>query len=296
MPGVVCRRKMKAYSLMLPLTLCAVVAVAGCGTETKLSDNAEKTAKQRCEQIRTEIETLANHDWAGEYYHGDGLGVNVTLLLAPESGFVFEWHGCLGLYDRNYGAVSETDGRIRLAFTFENKREGFQGIAGELIPIPWGPRRYLVPADDVVGFCNAVNEGSEPRKDAHGRYLLRKGDAKRKVLGFPSVPQGFKAYLLKRPIEAEILAVGKPATRPSAFEWKFKDTPVTLNVGKDHGLLPGMELHVVKPDNIFESVRITKVEDEKSEGVMTQIGAGKKGPRVGWRLSTRFRWNAEKNE
>ncbi|MFH1038275.1 MAG: hypothetical protein V1789_06375 [PVC group bacterium] len=287
---------MKTCPLLSILSLIALTAFAGSSDDSKYSDEAENTAKVLREKIPAEIKTLGDHAWAGEYYHGDGRGVNVSLLLAPKSGYLFEWHGCLGLYDRNYGAVSEANGRIRLDFTFENKREGFQGIAEEFIPIPWGPRRYLVPADDVVGFCNDVNGGSEPREYAHGSYLLRAGDEKKNVFGFPSVPQKFQAYLLKRPIAAGIVAVGLPTTRPSVCDWNFKDIPVTLNVGKDHGLLPGMELHVVKPDNIVESVRITKVEDEKSEGVMTQIGMEEECPAVGWRLSTRFRWKVEKNK
>jgi hypothetical protein len=60
-----------------------------------------------------ELKTLKAHAWAGKYHYGDGLGVNVDLSLAPKSGFVFTWHGCLGLYDLNYGGVEEADGRIR---------------------------------------------------------------------------------------------------------------------------------------------------------------------------------------
>ena len=287
---------MNTYSLILLLSLCALVAVAGCRDESKDSDEAEKTATKLREKIRTEIKTLAKHDWAGEYYYGDGLGVNVFLLLAPKAGYLFEWHGCLGLYNRNYGAVSDTNGRIRLAFTFDNKGEGAQGIAEQFIPVPWGQRRYLVSADDIVGFCNAVNAGSEPRQHAHGSHLLRFGDENKKVCGFPTVPGGFKAYLLERPIEAEIVAVGSHRTRPSVLQWKFKDFPVTLNAGKEHGLLPGMKLHVVTRDNIVEAVTITKVEDETSEGVVTLSGEEKEAPLVGWRVSTGFRWKAEKNE
>jgi hypothetical protein len=99
----------------------------------KQSQNAEQAAKSLRITIQDEIAALGNHEWAGEYYEGDGLGVNVSLILAPKSGYVFEWHGCLGLYDRNYGAVTLKDRRIRLSFTFPNKREGFQGIAEEFI-------------------------------------------------------------------------------------------------------------------------------------------------------------------
>ncbi len=82
--------------------------------ERKQSSDAEKTAKKLQEQIAKEVKTLRNHPWAGEYYAGDGLGVNTFLTIAPKSGFVFEWHGCLGLYDRNYRAVAWTNNRSDL--------------------------------------------------------------------------------------------------------------------------------------------------------------------------------------
>ena len=91
-------------------------------------------------------------------------GCERLLDLAPKSGYVFEWHGCMGLYDRNYGAVTWTKDRLRLSFTLPNKREGFQGIDEKFIPVAWGDRKYLIPASDIVGFCNEVNAGDEPRK------------------------------------------------------------------------------------------------------------------------------------
>src|SRR6185436_12407323 len=177
----------------------------------------------------------------------DGLGVNMSLSISPKSGFVFEWHGCLGLYDRNYGAVTLTNERVHLSFTFENKQQGFQGIASDLIPIPWGKRRYLVPADEMVGFCNHVNDGTEPRDGIHGSELLRRGDEKKPVSGLPKVPKEFHDYLISKPIVAEIISVGAYKTRPSVVDWKFKDTPVVINVGSDKGLRPGMELLVTEP-------------------------------------------------
>src|SRR5262245_11234809 len=102
--------------------------------------DAEQAANLKRDQIRAEVEKLGAHPWAGEYYAGDGLGVNTVVLLAPKAGYVFEWHGCLGLYDRNYGPVAEKDGKLSLSFTFENSREGFHGIAPELVPVSWGAR------------------------------------------------------------------------------------------------------------------------------------------------------------
>ena len=62
-------------------------------------------------------------------------GVQVSLEVAPKSGFLMEWHSCLGLYDRNYGAIKQDDDRIRLEFTFDNPKHI---VPAELIPVGWG--------------------------------------------------------------------------------------------------------------------------------------------------------------
>jgi hypothetical protein len=274
--------------------LLASSAIAHSQDREKHSEKAQRVAKLKREKILQEIQKLGPHDWAGEYYAGDGLGVNTSLVLAPSSGYVFEWHGCLGLYDRNYGVVAWTNSRVCLSFTFENTRKGFQGIAPELIPVPWGARQYLVPADDIIGFCNNINEGREPRMNAHGFYLMRRGDEKKKVIGFPKVPDEYRPYLLAKPIEAIIIAVGPYTTRPSVVEWKFKDTPVTLDAGAKQGLRMGMELVVTKPRDTVESVRITRVEEKRSEAIMIQAGEEEPGPEVGWRLSSQAPWNVRR--
>jgi hypothetical protein len=266
-------------------------AFAADREDARYSADAESTAKRKRQAILAEIKGIEGNEWAGEYYAGDGLGVNTSVVIAPKSGYVFEWHGCLGLYDRNYGDVTWTNGRVRLSFTFENEREGLQELPTELIPISWGPRRYLIPADDVVGFCNDVNAGGEPRNGSHGLYLLRRGDEKVAVTGFPTVPKQYQEYLLAKPIEATIIAVGPYTTRPSVVDWKFKDTPVTIDAGARQGVRVGMELVVTNPEDAIDSVRVTKVDETRAEAVMIQAGEEEPGPKVGWRLSTQAPWN-----
>jgi hypothetical protein len=284
--------KVGAILILLVVLLGGLVVVFfGRFWVTKHSEAATTRAAELRDEIRAELKALGDHPWAGEYYEGDGMGVNVSLMLAPKAGYLFEWHGCMGLYDRNYGKITDSNGRLRLSFTFRNVRRGFQGIAPEFNPVAWGERKYLIPADGVVGFCNAVNDGSEPRTRDHGFFLLRRGDAARPVTGPPAVPEQFRTYLRdKTPIEAHIVAVGAPTTRPSLGDWKFKDTPVTLDVGTKNGLLPGMQLYVTEPRDLVENVTVTKVEADTSTGVMTQIGEEEAGPKVGWRLSTRLPW------
>ena len=67
---------------------------------------------------------------------------------------------------------------------------------------------------------------------------------------------------------------------------------MTLNCGKKQGLLVGMKLEVIKPDNLVQSVTVTKAEEERSEAAMNQ-DQKEAGPQVGWKLSTRSRWHAK---
>src|ERR1043165_9014837 len=102
-------------------------------SKAKFTPEAELAEKDRRSRIEAELRTLPAHPWGGSYYQGDGLGVNQHIVLSPKAGFVFTWHGCLGLYDRNYGEVREDKDTLQLKFTFPNRRKGFQGIAGELV-------------------------------------------------------------------------------------------------------------------------------------------------------------------
>jgi hypothetical protein len=136
----------------------------------KQSDHVAKIAAARTTSIENELARLgANHAWAGKYYSGDGLGVNVTLLIAPETGFVFQWEGCLGLYDRNYGTATMHDDHLHLTCHLSNDtNKGFEGTPTDFTPVHWGERRYLIANDKLVNFCNAINSKEEPRKKARG--------------------------------------------------------------------------------------------------------------------------------
>ena len=121
-------------------------------SDGRFSEVSVAASEMQTKKIRQELRHFKDDDWAGEYYFGDGLGVNVSLTLAPKNGFVFSWHGCLGLYDLNYGDVVFTDGAVKLLFKYPNKQEGFEGIASELLPVRWGKRHYLIAVDSHRRF------------------------------------------------------------------------------------------------------------------------------------------------
>lgn len=266
--------------LNLPTRATRVLAFRDWG---KFSKKAEAASEAQRKLIERELSSLHEHPWAGHYYYGDGLGVNVRLDLAPRSGFVFTWHGCLGLYDLNYGKVEETGGRVKLVFRFPNDKKGFQGIAPELIPVLWGERHYLVPPDRVVDFANAINAGFEPRSGLHGRFLLSGGDELKPVRGKPNIPSEYSAYLLEHPIEAEISSV-----KESRVEDSERITNAVLNVGTAQGVKSGMEFWVYAPERLYGNARITDVGSTQSLATLKMFEADCKShvPSPGWKLST----------
>ena len=251
------------------------------------SPEVEKIVKAQRQAILEEIKTLENHDWAGSYYQGDGLGSNITLELAPKSGFTYEWHGCVGLYDRNYGKLKWKGEQLQLQFVQKNEDQGYFGIAQNLIPISWGARQYLVSPEEMMAFINTVNQGREPRMRPHGRFLLRRGDELKRVAGLPTLPKKYRRYLLARPIHAKIISVGQPTSHSVGFGLMGKKVKVTIDAGAKQGVWEEMEFFSSGPQRIpGGTFRVTKVEDNRSEGIVELIIEGRPGPEVGWQLST----------
>jgi hypothetical protein len=251
------------------------------------SPAVEKIVKAQRQAILEEIKTLDHHEWAGSYYQGDGLGANITLELAPKTGFTYEWHGCLGLYDRNHGKVKRKGEQIKLQFVLKNEEDRHFGMAQDFIPISWGVRQYLVSPDDMMVFINTVNQGREPRMRPHGRFLLRRGDELKRVAGLPTLPKKYRRYLLARPIQAKIISVDQPTNRMGRFGPMGKEVKVTIDAGAKQGVWEEMEFFSSGPQRIpGGTFRVTKVEDNRSEGIVELIIEGRPGPEVGWQLST----------
>lgn len=256
---------------------------AGEKVPKKFSKRADANLAARTKQIQQELESLKDDSWAGHYYYGDGLGVNVELDLAPRSGFAFTWNGCLGLYDMNYGDVVESGGTIRLVPQLPNQRKPFEGIAPEFFPIVWGDRHYLIATNEVVKFANAINAGFEPRKGSWGMFLLKRENESKLATGSPGLPLEYSEYLLKHPVEAEISSIKNSITKQSE-----RLTTVVLTVGAAQGIKKGMEFYLYAPSGRYASATVTVVNDSSSEAEISECCDEKDSPPVvGWKLSTR---------
>lgn len=251
-------------------------------------DLDSEVVKQRVSDIAYEFEALKDHDWAGRYYEGDGVGANVAVYLAPKSGAVHTLHGCLGLYDQNHGSVEETKGRIRIAWKLPNPDDWNR--PNEYLAVRWGERRYLIQPEDILQFCSDVRAGDEPRKRRHGMYLLRFGDEDLPVKGEPSLPPGFEKYLLITTIDARVKALGELSGPEVEEEGREVWTQlVTLDVGEAEGVLPNMVFKVTKPKDGPGWVVVRKVAERESEAAITfshDKGAAATLPTTEWELST----------
>jgi hypothetical protein len=182
---------------------------------------------------------------AGQYYQGDGTGVNWYLTLQTDHHYSFTWRGCLGEYGKSAGRWSFRDHQLTL-------RSATSAGMADKLPLTyrivrWGERTYLVPADDVVAFCNYINQGVEPRDDEHGLVFLKDGDWNRRTLGLPDLPE-LNDFLLAQPIRARI--VSSDGARG------------TVDAGRRAGLRIGMIL--TAQDASVLQARVVRLGDESA--------------------------------
>lgn len=220
-----------------------------------------------------DIKLGALEEVAGEYYFGDGTGVNCTFKFSAAGKFSFQWQGCLGTYDKNEGTFTVKNGILTITPKKPNLRDGFRGTPTEFFPVAWGSRRYLVPTNDMVEFCSAVNEGTEPRSGSWGHYYLRRNDWDKAVTGRPTVPEQWTKYFLNKPVHGKITELlGKQEA------W--------VGLGEGHGILPGMILTARDYGEImFSQVRVEAVEKGRCR-VKCQWSDSKLA--VGQTVSSRF--------
>jgi hypothetical protein len=136
-----------------------------------------------------------------DYYCGDGLGFKFSLVVKTEGRFTFISRGCVGVHSLNKGDAKIVNDHIILIPELPNEPERFGSLPTDIIPVQWGDRLYLVSKDDGKDFCQAVNQGQEPRSSPPGKFYLRRGDWSKKVAGLPSVPTLWQSWLQKKPSE-----------------------------------------------------------------------------------------------
>lgn len=247
--------------------------------------------------INQELASLkGKHDWAGEYYFGDGLGANLKLHIAPQTGFAVTWHGCMGLYGANEGQVKlEPDGVLALDFRWKNLIGGFGQFPRRVLPVRWGERHYLVDADRIIEFINSIHQGMEPRGNTLGMHFLRKGDEELAVTGFPTLPP---VWLGQLRTEARVYVVEavEPVTvpgkngSPCVQQARLLLAPAPPLSAVSAELMPGLELEPAEAADGIRDIEVTSSErgviQASWQRIFNDCTYDDRPPAVGMRMST----------
>ena len=142
---------------------------------------------------------------AGKYYFGDHLGSNERLIIQEDGYYSYKGSRCLGTYAKSAGKASLVNGVLTL------KPETASGTQpSDLIPLKWGDRLYLIDKDEILDFCNEINQAFEPRKYDEGFTYIREPDWRKAVTGAPNLPEEWRSFVLKKPLKGKIVCLLDP--------------------------------------------------------------------------------------
>lgn len=274
----------KTKFLWLLIGLMFILSLAEVRAQITDSEKSQVEFESRKSNIQEELIQLKAHEWAGEYT----VSSIKIIYLAPKSGFAFFLRKSFGEYRYNYGKLELPNRKIILIPEISGW-EILPSISSGLFPVLWGDRHYLIAADEMVDFINAVNISYEPSFAFAGlsnHFFLKKGDIYKKVTGKPNIPEQYRSYLLEKPIKGKITTVVSSKLEQDD-DRQQRNTRVILNVGRNHGVFEGMKFLIYSPRRISaDDFKITKIEADSSEGVIIQTYLKGKIPSVGWKVST----------
>lgn len=256
------------------MLLVASCAQRGFEPDEEFDLLAFEAHEARAREARSAIESeLEETDcvWAG--YYGELWGPH--LLLAPRSGFsyfVSSSCGVCGDHSLRYGTVRVDDrGRLHLEPAGQPETPLDPRV---YVPFVWEGRRYLVPEDGWLDFCNGVNQGTV----GDGVLIDLDGEWP-EVKEPPLVPAEFERYLLDEPVRATVLRVKRGRSQegePRHHIW--------LDRGERDGLLRGMEVTLLGSEPELQTYT---VQESWEDGCRAMARGGWYAPpRTGWRFWT----------
>ena len=259
-------------------------------------------AKQNAIEVELEHLDLAqlplNHwarEWAGTYYTGDGLGMNVSIKIAPNTGVAYTWHGCMGLYDSAFGDIMETfPGGVRIALKTPDKPSSYNYMSDTLYFVRWGDRQYLVPEAQLQSMVNNFNQGGYakssmfdiPRKVGSDGHVARYEDDL--PPGVPDVPARWRAMLKERVINFKIAHASEPFGTRDSEQGKYVSFRVRLDAGSRAGMFVGMKFDETR-NGVWHVLDIDTVNEAESLGTMSLYGAPDSMPESPVGITFKFR-------
>ena len=214
--------------------LTRVTAPAGSWETGSYNPALVNEVMQLRTRLRADAATQPAHPFAGEYFQGDGLGVNLTLDIGPSGEYTQTWYGCLGLYYLNHGTITSDGRTIELHPRISRERGDTLEVDHQLVCVPWGRRVYLIAPREMKTFVEWVNKGREPRDREHGIVYLKVGHEKFPADGDPELPDAHVQRLFQV-LRAKVIKVGDPQVPDRKYP-NDKVRSVTLDVGTKQGV------------------------------------------------------------
>ncbi len=107
------------------------------------------------------------------------------LSIKPDQTFFLRISTDLGFQFEYTGKVAIEGNHLRLITSDPHFDE-----PTDYLPIRWGDRRYIIPANAAIEFCDDIREGWEPRDDMIGHYYLSEGDLEKPTRWSPILLDG----------------------------------------------------------------------------------------------------------
>ena len=192
------------------------------------------------------------------YYRGDHLSLNQTIRLKQDGTiqqiFQNDTNGILvktGNYITTKNFISYKTEKILFQ---KNIRSSTLPIDGAFVLVTWGQRHYLIDLSEAFNFCNGVNSGEEPRVDTMNNYFLRDGDESKPVVGLPTIPLPWQAYILKRPVSCHVISLRRLWQRKKRQNGlpSSRVIVVRLDAGLQNQLKSGMRMFI-RTSPVFRS-------------------------------------------
>jgi len=122
-----------------------------------------------------------------DYFEGDGFSgrivkINYSLFYTNVDA------SDIGNFEQ-YGFLTHSGNRIIFHQVYKEKESIVK--RDTLILVKWGARKYLISPSEMDLFCEAINSKREPRRQAHGGFLLAEGDWKKETNGMPDLPNQY---------------------------------------------------------------------------------------------------------
>jgi hypothetical protein len=142
-------------------------------------------------------------DLAGTYHQRLGRSSGWELALLPDGRYSRFCGYCTGTGERESGYVKLLAGHCILLPAGPGATS--PGVERDFLPVRWKERLYLLPADRMQEFCDAVIDGKEPRPEgAMGEHFLVRSPAV-PVDGIPDLPDRWADYLLENLVIGRVI-------------------------------------------------------------------------------------------